>query len=192
MSADNMFSALLKVAAVGVAGYATYKGVQAYGEVKARQDQEEQARQRALARSYAQERAQARVQVEQDIQQLDASIDQLLQAPEEAAIPALLEAVPKMDDTLWHIFAQLLHARAESSTLARGLLALALALRASLDEVNQLLTHSVQEAVAMLADILPHKDHMEVLGFLGALKAKAASDIKAKAILGRLMTALQS
>ena len=123
---------------------------------------------------------------------VDSGIDQLMQASEEDALPAIAYAVPRMDADDWQLFAQRLEAKAQYRNDARGLLAFAICVRNAAAEIEQLLAYSLQEAFEILVAVFPGKDELEQLAFVGALHTYAEQNVKAKAIFNRLQAALSA
>ena len=56
----------------------------------------------------------------------------------------------------------------------------------AVSEVSQVVGHSLDEAVSLVHDIWNQKDEAEQAGFILALHAKAKTNVRAKALLGRL------
>jgi hypothetical protein len=119
-------------------------------------------------------------------------IDELVNISEEKAIPALADAVPRMDNEHWEFFYNRLYAKAQYNEYAGGLLVFSACVRKAMGEIEQLLRYSVQEAVSLIADVFPQKDDIEKLAFFGTLNTYAGENIKAKAIFGKLQAALES
>jgi hypothetical protein len=109
----------------------------------------------------------------------------LLENPQ-AALEVIRDCVPEMEETNWKIFAGLLARKSEQHPVARSILGLAHYTRLAVEEVSQLISHSLDEAVSLVHDIWSQKDEAEQAGFLLALHAKAKSSVRAKALLGRL------
>lgn len=121
----------------------------------------------------------------------DQGIDELLNTPEEEAVPTLADAVPRMDSETWELFYNRFYAKAQRNDYAQCLLAFSVCVRKAAGEIGQLLGYSVQEAVSIITDVFPQKDDIEKLAFFGALNTYAGENIKAKAIFGRLQAALE-
>lgn len=122
---------------------------------------------------------------------MDKSINQLLQIPEEKAIPVLADQVPRMDNDTWNLFYGRLALKAQSSTYAHGLLAFSIYIRQSMSEIEQLLSYNIQEANSIITEIFPQKEEIEKLAFFGTLNTYAGENVKARAIFNKLQSILE-
>lgn len=190
MSNSNDFvGGLVGLGMAALVGYGAYKGVECLADSQRRAREEEQqqrlqaARQLAWAQQAEQNRQHERVQ--QHISKMDSAVDQLVENPS-AAIEIIRDCVPEMDETNWKLFAGLLAKKSDDNPVATGILGLAHYTRQAVDEVSQLISHALDEAVSLVNDIWPQKDEAEQAGFILALHAKAKTNVRAKALLGRL------
>ena len=126
-----------------------------------------------------------RDQVQQHLSKMENAVDQLISQPD-AALVVIRDCIPEMEETNWKIFAGLLAKKSEQHPVARGILGLAHYTRVAVSEVSQLVGHSLDEAVSLVHDIWSQKDQAEQAGFILALHAKAKTNVRAKALLGRL------
>lgn len=122
---------------------------------------------------------------------IDKSIDQLIQIPEERAVPTLADQVPRMDNDAWNLFYERLSVKAQHSVYAGGLLAFSVCVRRSMNEIEQLLSYSIQEAFSIITEIFPQKEEIEKLAFLSTLNTYAGENVKARAIFNKLQVALE-
>jgi len=122
---------------------------------------------------------------------MDNGINQLLKAPEDEAIPALSDMIPRMDQDNWSLFYNNLSARTQSSDYAQGLLVFSVCVRNTMNEIEQLLSYSVQEAFSIIIDIFPQKEEIEKIAFWGTLNTYAGENVKAKALFSKLQATLE-
>lgn len=185
----DLLGGILGLGALGLAGYAGYKMVEAHNEAKQEQQRRALAAQRARLTYLQNERDRQQRALENRVQghigKMDSAIDSMLE--DEGAIPAVIgQFVPDMDETNWEIFTRLLAEKSKASDTAKVALYIANITRAAAAEVAQLITHSMDEAIELAASIWSTKDEVERVGFAWALKSKAESNVRARALLGRL------
>ncbi len=188
-NSNNLLSGLVGLGMTALVGYGAYKGVEYLADAQRQAREEEQRRRLATARGivWAQqaEESRQRDQVQQHLAKMDSAVDQLIEQPT-AALEVIRDCVPEMEETNWKIFAGLLAKKSEQHPVARGILGLAHYTRMAVSEVSQLVGHSLDEAVSLVHDIWNQKDEAEQAGFILALHAKAKTNVRAKALLGRL------
>lgn len=186
---DNLFNGLLGLGMAAIVGYGAYKGVEYLANSQRQAAEEERQRRLNAARSlaWAQQAEQERQQkqLRERLSQMDSAVDQLIANPG-AALEVIRDCVPQMEENNWKIFAGLLAKKSEQSPVARGILGVAHYTRQAVEEITQLIGHSLDEAVSLVHDIWDQKDQAEQVGFLLALHAQAKSSVRAKALLGRL------
>lgn len=186
---NNLLSGILGLGMAGLVGYGAYKGIQHLANSQREAEEAERSRRIAeaqrIAFAHRQLEQQQRQEVQAHIAKIDHAVDQLLQSPNQA-LEVVRDCVCEMDETNWQIFAGLLARKMEAQPLAKTILALAHYTREAGKEIAQLISHSVDEAVSLVHDIWNQKDEAEQAGFLLALQGKAQSNVRAKAILGRL------
>ena len=188
-NSNDLMSGLMGLGMAALVGYGAYKGVEHLANSQRRAQEEEQQRRmdaaRRLASAQQAEQDRQRNQIQQHVSKMDSAVDQLIENPD-AALEVIRDCVPEMEETNWKLFAGLLAKKSEQHPVAQGILALAHYTRQAVQEVSQLVGHSLDEAVSMVRDIWSQKDAAEQAGFILALHAKAKSNVRAKALLGRL------
>ena len=188
-NSNNLLSGLLGLGMTAVVGYGAYKGIESLADAQRQAREEEQRRRLATARGIAwaqqAEENRQRDQVQQHLSKMENAVDQLISQPD-AALVVIRDCIPEMEETNWKIFAGLLAKKSEQHPVARGILGLAHYTRVAVSEVSQLVGHSLDEAVSLVHDIWSQKDQAEQAGFILALHAKAKTNVRAKALLGRL------
>jgi hypothetical protein len=186
---NDLMSELMGLGMAALVGYGAYKGVEYLADSQRRAREEEQQNRLNEARrlAWAQQAEQTRQQneIQQHVSKMNSAVDELLENPH-AALEVIRDCVPEMEETNWKIFAGLLARKSEQHPVARSILGLAHYTRLAVQEVSQLVSHSLDEAVSLVHDIWNQKDEAEQAGFILALHAKAKSNVRAKALLGRL------
>ena len=188
-NSNNLMGGLLGLGMAAVVGYGAYKGVEHLADSQRRAQEEERQRRlnaaHRLASAHKAEQNRQREAVLQHLAKMDSAVDQLIEDPE-SALGIIRDCVQEMEETNWKLFAGLLAKKSEQHPVARGILGLAHYTRMAVDEVAQLVGHSLDEAVSLVNDIWNQKDDAEQAGFILALNAKAKTNVRAKALLGRL------
>lgn len=186
---NDLMSGLFGLGMAALVGYGAYKGVEYLADSQRQAQEQEQQRRldaaRRLAWAQQAEQDRQRSEIQQHISKIDLAVDQLIENPD-AALDVIRDCVPEMEETNWKIFVSLLAKKSEQNQVARGILGLAHYTRLAVTEVSQLVSHSLDEAVSLVEDIWNQKDEAEQVGFVLALHAKAKSNVRAKALLGRL------
>ena len=127
---------------------------------------------------------------------MDNWIDELIQVAQdderwEEPLFALANMIPQMDEETWALFAERLTAKAEHNEDAAGLLGFSACVVNSIQEIHQVLAYSIQDAAEIILSVLPQKEEIEQLAFIGTLCTYSEQNMKAKAIWGRVMPALE-
>ncbi|MEZ5941369.1 MAG: hypothetical protein R3C18_08265 [Planctomycetaceae bacterium] len=188
-NSNNLVSGLMGLGMAALVGYGAYKGVEYLADSQRQAQEDEHRRRLEAARQIAwvrqAEENRQREQAQQHIAKMDSAVDQLIESPA-TALEVIRDCVPDMEDTTWKLFAALLAKKSEENSVARGILGLAHHTRVAITEITQLIGHSLEEAVSLTHDIWDQKDELEQTGFILALQSKAKTNVRAKALLGRL------
>lgn len=188
-NSNDLMGGLMGLGMAALVGYGAYKGVEYLADSQQRAQEKEQQRRLSAARrlAWAQQAEQDRQrnEIQQHVSKMDSAVDQLIENPE-AALEVIRDCVLEMEETNWKIFAGLLAKKSEQHPVASGILGLAHYTRLAIEEVSQLVSHSLDEAVSLVHDIWNQKDEAEQAGFILALHSKAKNSVRAKALLGRL------